>query len=248
MQNVSGSRKGDRGRVPETGLRRTGTFAAFTLVELIVSVAIISILVLAGLPGLLQFQTRAKVAACKNNQRILADALSAYHLDYGSYPSPDSSLDDPFGVLARRSLTPLTTPIAYVGPDALFDAFGSMKVQFPAMTSHASLTDDPFRPPTPGFNTQQSLLYFHYPTVAVLLGQRLPSADAFAVVSVGPDLKDSFIVYYPFPDRLPAWAALYGIGSVLDCVYDPTNGTVSSGDLAAFGGSLSVPRFVGGGN
>ena len=68
------------------------------------------------------------------------------------------------------------------------------------------------------------------------------------MVSVGPDLKDSFIMYYPFPSILPPQAIEFGIQTALDTVYDPTNGAISGGDMAAFGGYLSVPRFVGGGN
>lgn len=231
--------------------RMAGRFrAAFTLIELIIVVAVISILALIAIPSLLTYQTRAKVAASKNNQSVLANAIEMYRLDFGAFPTPLNSPDDPFGLISRRALARLTTPTAYVGPAAFRDPFGTLRVQMPLVSpfGRALYDADPFRPPTPGFNLEQSLLYFHYDYLAPILSDPVPLGGAFAVVSVGPDLKDSFIMYYPFPRSLPGRAGLFGIQSVADTVYDPTNGTVSGGDLATFGGSLPVPRQIGGGN
>jgi type II secretory pathway pseudopilin PulG len=234
-----------RGGGKRKGLRAN---AGLTLIDLLVSVTIIAILALVALPNLLVFQTRAKVAASRNSLRIVANAIDAYHIDHHSYPFPQASTDDPFGVVARGALKGLTTPVAYVGSDAFRDAFGQVRVQVVLSAPDTGLFSDPFRSPTPSFNSDQSVLYFYYPSLVYLLVEPVPPGGAFAVVSVGPDLKDSFAVYYPFPRSLPRRAALYGINSVADSVYDPTNGTISGGDLAAFGGALAVPRFIGGGN
>lgn len=229
-----------------------------TLVELMVCVVIIGILAAAVVPLFFRFQMQAKISTSKNNQRILANAVEMYLMDHGDYPHPAPSMEDAFGVVSHTALRSLTTPVAYMHPSAFHDPFGALKVQtanppaVAAMTpvgarTAASVAGDVFRPPTPGFNVKQSLLYFYYPKMALMLGKPEMKVSAYAVVSVGPDLKDSFIMYYPFPKSLPLRAALYGIYSSVDAVYDPTNGTRSGGDLAAFGGRLSVPRFVGGG-
>ena len=220
---------------------------AFTLVELIVSVGIISLLATAALPNLRRFQVQAKVSACRNNQRVLTDAMEFYHVDHGRYPQPLASSQDSLGVVARAALRGLTTPVAYANPDAFEDPFGEFKLQLPVASRPSSLSDDPFRPPRPGFNEGESLLYFYYPRMAALMGLPAMWVKAYSIVSAGPDLKDSFALYYPFPENLPARAALFGVDTIQDAVYDPTNGTISGGDLAAFGGDLPVPRFVGGG-
>ena len=224
--------------------RRAG---GLTLIELLVAAVILAILAAAVLPSLLTCQTRAKIAASRNNLRVLADALEVYYLDYQSYPFPQPSTEDPFGIVSSNALRGLTTPVAYVGPDAFRDSFGALIVQVPGQSGFTRMADDPFRPPTPGFNLDRAMLYFYYPSMDSLLVESVPQGGAYAVVSVGPDLKDSFIVYYPFPRSLPQQSGFYGILSAVDSVYDPTNGTISGGDLAAFGGALSVPRFVGGG-
>ncbi|HUT22930.1 MAG TPA: type II secretion system protein [Sumerlaeia bacterium] len=232
------------------GTSGAGGRSAFTLIELLVSIAIISILALAALPSLRRFHVQAKVSASRNNQRILADAIEFYRVDHGHYPEPVASSEDAFGVVSRVALQALTTPIAYAGAEAFRDPFGLLRIQTPrgSFAAAQASAGDPFRPPTPGFNAGQSLLYFHYPTIAWMLDLPAMASSAYAVVSVGPDLKDSFIVYYPFPTSLPPGASAYGVHSASDSVYDPTNGTISSGDLGAFGGDLPVPRFVGGGN
>jgi len=242
--------RGTRNAHPGVGRRRARYPAsdALTLIELLVAVAIVAILAGAILPSLLLFQTRAKVAASKNSLRVLANAIDVYYLDYQSHPFPQASVDDPFGVISRKALNCLTTPVAYVSPDAFHDSFGALKIQVPLLPTDVRNLGDPFRPPTPGFNTDQSILYFYYPKLASLLVEPVPKGGAFAVVSVGPDLKDSFMLYYPFPRSLPQGAASYGVRSIADSVYDPTNGTISGGDLGAFGGALSVRRIVGGGD
>jgi prepilin-type N-terminal cleavage/methylation domain-containing protein len=224
-----------------------GKARALTILELLIAITIISILAAMALPSLLTFQTRAKVAVSRNNQRVLVNAIETYRMDYGEYPRPAPSIGDPFGIVARPALRALTTPVAYVGRDAFYDPFGTLRVQMPTTGMRDFSEEDPFRPPTPGLLVDRSSLYFHYAYLAETFAKAFASADGFAVASVGPDLKDSFIVYYPFPDSLPPNAARYGIHAVADSVYDPTNGTVSAGDLAGFGGNLAVKRFVGGG-
>ncbi|MBI1785204.1 prepilin-type N-terminal cleavage/methylation domain-containing protein [Candidatus Sumerlaeota bacterium] len=228
----------------ERPLRKTSGPAAraFTLIELLVVVAIIAILAAIGVVNYRTSQTRARVAATVGNIRSITTAMESYHVDNGAYPSPAVNLwDDPFGVVAETALSSLTTPIAYIGSAAFYDSFGAVKFE-----SSIGGTDM-FGLPISTFNSSRSLLIFSYPEVARLVTRPAMNRDGYAIASPGPDSKDSFIVYYPFPNLLPASAAAYGIGSVSDTIYDPTNGTSSSGDIAGFGGDLNVPKIVGGG-
>jgi prepilin-type N-terminal cleavage/methylation domain-containing protein len=224
-------------------MRRRG----LTLIELLIVVTIVSILAVAGTMHYLHAQTRAKVAASKGQLRNLAGAIEVYRIDHGAYPYPKPVFpDDPLGVLASTALRGLTTPVAYVGRSAFHDPFGELRLQ---VSSGPLLQDDPFRPPEPGaFNKDRSLLFISYPRFSKLVGQEGMNTEAYAVISIGPDLKDSLIAYFPFPGSLPSSAAEFGIEEAGDTVYDPTNGVASGGDLAWFGGELPVQHLVGGGD
>lgn len=75
---------------------------AFTLIELLIVVAIIAILAAIALPNFLEAQTRAKIARVKSDQRTMATALEAYRVDNNGYP-------DFFPRLQK-----LTTPVSYL--------------------------------------------------------------------------------------------------------------------------------------
>src|SRR6187549_842092 len=59
--------------------------AAFTLIELLIVVAIIAILAAIAVPNFLEAQTRSKVARAKADMRSLATGIDAYVVDHNSY-------------------------------------------------------------------------------------------------------------------------------------------------------------------
>lgn len=81
--------------------------SAFTLVELLVVVAVLAILAAIALPNFHEAQTRSKVSRAKADMRSITTALEAYHADNNRYPP--STLVPRF---AR--LIPLSTPTAYI--------------------------------------------------------------------------------------------------------------------------------------
>ena len=63
----------------------SGMKRGFTLIELLIVVAIIAILAAIAVPNFLEAQTRSKVARIKADQRSVATALEAYHVDGNKY-------------------------------------------------------------------------------------------------------------------------------------------------------------------
>ncbi len=101
----------------------------FTLVELLVVVAILSILVALATVHLQEAQSKSKVARAKADMRILQGALASYRVDHPHYPPAargDVQLDWP--------LWRLTTPTSYLSAVPT-DSFGSARFDMmPAVT------------------------------------------------------------------------------------------------------------------
>jgi prepilin-type N-terminal cleavage/methylation domain-containing protein len=73
-------------------MRRKG----FTLIDLLIVVAIIAILALIAIPNFLEAQTRSKVSRAKADLRSLAVALEAYAVDNMSVPPDGNDGGSPF--------------------------------------------------------------------------------------------------------------------------------------------------------
>ena len=198
---------------------RRGRFAAFTLIELLIVVAIIAILAAIAVPNFLEAQTRSKVSRVRADMRSLAMAFEAYHVDHNAYPSANSE-----GTMNWASWA--TTPVAYI-----------TKVHI----------NDPFTPEkTVSGRTRNTLRYYGFNEEgflnavsgegAVLLpagNHGEPKIKYFALFSHGPDGERSkasngrtFVSKENLhePDRF------------VELIYDPTNGTVSNGDILRVGG------------
>jgi prepilin-type N-terminal cleavage/methylation domain-containing protein len=112
---------------------------AFTLIELLIVVAIIAILAAIAVPNFLEAQTRAKVSRAKSDLRTTATAIEAYAVDhnkppreyststYNDYPINGSGAGGiifPGRVLAPNNVQAgLSTPVAYLTTAWLFDPF-----------------------------------------------------------------------------------------------------------------------------
>ncbi len=99
---------------------RKQIFDAFTLIELLIVVAIIGILAAIAVPNFLNAQVRAKVSRTMSDIRSISTALEMYNTDNGTYPEGRATW-------AVFGLDRLTTPIAYM----------------------ASIPKDPFAPTDP---------------------------------------------------------------------------------------------------
>lgn len=211
------------------------TRRGFTLIELLVVVGIIAILAAIAVPNFLEAQTRAKVSAALANQRVVRGALEMYRVDAGDYPATAESLaDDPLAMLADVQLAVLTTPLAYLsGPGPFRDPFGTAKLY--SVTQDKMVIGGPIFPAEAPPNPQRSMLYFNYRSSADRFGDPRYDNGGVSIVSIGPDLADSMGGYATLaPAHFAQIFAYAQLGSPVSTLYDPTNGTSSSGDIVGF--------------
>ncbi len=86
---------------------------AFTLIELLIVVAIIGILAAIAVPNFINALLRAKIAKAESEMNSITTALEQYRLDHSFYPlwkHPDGTNKNPL----NTRLIPLTTPVSYM--------------------------------------------------------------------------------------------------------------------------------------
>ena len=81
---------------------------AFTLIELLIVVAIIAILAAIAVPNFLDAQVRSKISRVYSDMRSLKLGLEAYMVDHNSHAPTDFITNE------YQSRSQITTPIAYV--------------------------------------------------------------------------------------------------------------------------------------
>lgn len=211
-------------RVQATGLHPTrlssprAAHRAFTLIELLIVVAIITVLAAIAVPNFLESQVRSKVARVRADMRTIALSLESYHLDNNTYPFvPETFVD------LRARLRQVTTPIAYISsiPNDPFirraeTLYGTGSIEDPTGSAYV-------------YNTGNALVGVGVTDVNSLTRQ------GWALTSGGPDLRIHF-PYWPFAETFIVSNAY------LDFIYDPTNATVSPGEIFLRGGR--IPRAI----
>ena len=228
----------------------------FTLIELLIVVAIIAILAAIAVPNFLEAQTRSKVSRTQSDLRTMSLALEAYFVDNNGYTrDSDSSLDfidvgpdalDPsssrFGWCANGALT-LTTPIAYM-TSLLSDPF-AMKIEVEGAGARG------YRIGSGTWSYDSSHLYNpddHQDSHHVF--EEVGKVPAYVIIGVGPDKARARMGYKNFP-----FMSMYEGGAstalrpekeqpLCYTTYDPTNGTISLGDVYRFGGNWQSGRFM----
>ena len=205
----------------------------FTLIELLIVVAIIAILAAIAVPNFLEAQTRAKVSRVKSDLRTQATALEAYYVDNNSYTrDSDSDLDQTDGVGPQEKRAngaiQLTTPIAYM-TSLLQDPFSAAGTQVTGGTAIGyRIGSGTWNYPS-GFNATKDVQGADS-TLFAATGR----VGAWVTLSPGPSKKRSKMGYKAFPFRSPDTAN----EPEAYIPYDPTNGTVSKGDVYRMGGSF----------
>lgn len=87
---------------------------AFTLIELLIVVAIIAILAAIAVPNFLEAQTRAKVARVQADLRSIATGVETYRIDHNSYPEGTDSPEG-YDPAIRDFLAPYNLGNKYYG-------------------------------------------------------------------------------------------------------------------------------------
>lgn len=189
---------------------------AFTLIELLIVVAIIAILAAIAVPNFLEAQTRAKVGRMYAELRTVATSLESYAADHQRYPRYGHWQDkkQPTSVMTFIP-TVLTTPIGYLNtiPNDIFAN---------ARQGSGDVGEGVFTPTRYYHNYRE--LYVFPDGTARLLGaghvqehhRKLFGRDGAAV----------WQVFSRGPDRIENHGLEF---------YDPTNGTLSDGDVMRFG-------------
>lgn len=211
---------------------------AFTLIELLIVVAIIAILAAIAVPNFLEAQVRAKVSRAKTDMRSIATAIESYTVDY-NHPPPSGftsgggwykPIDSNGWIISWIDrLVPVTTPIAYI----------------------TSVPVDPFAingpvgvGALPPFHKTDWEVYQYcedYWIPAAARNGLSPNGQGYVTYG-SPQIDVCWRLVSMGPDRLPNFldTALAGISpwNLRDALeYDPTNGTVSHGDVIRYGGS-----------
>ncbi len=209
---------------------------AFTLIELLIVVAIIAILAAIAVPNFLEAQTRSKVSRTLADMRSMATAAESYYVDYNRY-SPSWAWK-----IGEEGMRRWTTPVAYITsvPSDIFrpESFrygGQIDPPGGSITSTrtgAVVQDNYFDPTHFGYmtlagNTCEVCWLADYgrfsmrpdaqqanpaATLGVAEPGWFPAEDGWQIRSLGPDQVDSF--------QVP---------------YDPTNGTISNGEITRWG-------------
>lgn len=95
--------------------------SGFTLVELLVVLAIIGLLAAIATPRVLQYLDNARLTATKTQMRAIESALELYYIDVGAYPNGDDGL----GQLRRNTDNSAGWNGPYLrGDTALSDGWG----------------------------------------------------------------------------------------------------------------------------
>ena len=200
---MNGSRVSDR------------TSESFTLIELLIVVAIIAILAAIAVPNFLEAQVRSKVSRVESDHRTLGLGLESYAVDHGKYPPcyywphDGGPVQPPIVAYSR-----LTTPVAFI-TDVFMDPFqkGNPPDLLPLFVGtywyieKVSYSEDDQAGPASW--------------LALIGNDSEAERVRWLVTSTGPDGR------WNYQDNPP--------GGVDPTLYDSSNGVVSRGDIGRRG-------------
>ena len=197
----------------------------FTLIELLIVVAIIAILAAIAVPNFLEAQTRSRVSRTENDLRTIDLAMESYRIDNDGYGASYSAHVHnllPTSSYAQNDIRLLSTPIAYVDavpPDIFRIIAGLAKVNYWIYGVNDTNSNSVY--PKTGWMT-----WSNGPDQVTQAG----SYRSYKTILANEALPAPRLGMQTPPEN-------GGGGTLYDGMrYDPTNGTVSVGDIYRFGG------------
>jgi prepilin-type N-terminal cleavage/methylation domain-containing protein len=213
---------------------------AFTLIELLIVVAIIAILAAIAVPNFLEAQTRAKVSRVLADMRSIKVGIESYVVDNNVYMETDTGGDllNQVGFGLYRA----TTPIAYI-TSITGSPFTEANLGYPGWPN----------PTAPGINNAAQNGHFLYVRAQGFAGQgnvdgqgfdqsykndRLTylTASTLTLANNETAISGFYMLKSVGPDNIDNRNGLDPeVANPLQArVYDPTNGTTSFGDIVTF--------------
>ncbi|MGC9328424.1 MAG: type IV pilin protein [Candidatus Hinthialibacter sp.] len=192
---------------------------AFTLIELLIVVAIIGVLAAIAVPNFMNAQIRAKVSRVTSDLKSIQTAIEMYSIDFGREILDTIEIPD-YGGDAWCVWKQLTTPIAYISPGAFRDPF------IPETNPYS----------TGAANEAVAVGTYQYHNIKTWrerdqggMGTLADQTARYYVRSPGPDRW-----YINHPMRLMNWMA-----------YDSSNGLISIGDIILSDKGILGETFMG---
>ncbi len=196
---------------------------SFTLIELLIVVAIIGILAAIAVPNFMNAQVRAKVSRVQNDFRTLATAIESYFLDNNAYM--------PYGAWGGHTspayFNALSTPVAYLTSAESIDDPFQVRVDQDGQPGFRYGYFDPTLPNGP----RQK--FFRPGAMQVWKGVEMPGNYKWWVISRGPDR----VMQGDSGTLTQESGVVVGFEAApnIFMVYDSSNGISSIGDLHRFG-------------
>lgn len=211
-----------------TVLPRENPASAFTLIELLIVVAIIGILAAIAVPNFLNARIRASISRVQSDQKSLHTAIEMYRLDNGEPPHSVGYSGLQLYDFAEK-LRPLTTPIAYIG--------SAPTDPFPHRSSRELDRSLDMKTVVPG---AYAYGYFRADRSGPG-GQYDFGTHKWMVTSSGPDGFLDYFAYYPQTETEGAeLCAVCNIQTpsvlLVATVYDSSNGLISPGEIILWHG------------
>ena len=225
---------------------------AFTLIELLIVVAIIAILAAIAVPNFLMAQTRSKVSRVKADLRNLATAIHSFHSDHNRYPLGTDDTGNIPAVIEQHFSRSAVAPGASGAPYSFY-TFQTANVP-DTVNGHTLTTPIAYITsiPTDPFASAPGVVTYSYRE------GRDGDRSGWIVTSFGPDRDDlvnggknngcgslaaelcgrhgdiSEVHAMPGSGR---WVVDMPtrLAALSEETYDPTNGAVSEGDLWRIG-------------
>ena len=221
--------------------------AAFTLIELLIVVAIIAILAAIAVPNFLEAQTRAKVSRAKADMRTITTGLETYHIDHGQYPwSNLYSWALSFGATANNfkpTLERLTTPISYLTGGSTFRDPFKAKAQWSGPNLGQEMAIEDAKQTAGASSDAWPAEVYRYiargPKDTTIYDQKdNQKAVWYLLESCGPDAH-----YHRMGDALNPVESEARKRQLGKALYDASNGTVSRGSIWRSGGGAGKGDF-----